>query len=201
MTCIVAYKTEDKIFIGGDRLGSAGNRVSLRKRPKVFIKDFQQVHEPMDGTDISMKKQMGIGYCGSFRMGDILEYQFKVPEMPKNIKDEMEYMVTKFVPALIKCYVDNTWLRKKDDIITGGWFIVVFNKRMFIVESDFQIAEEVGNYIAVGCGDDLAKGAFYVLDKEEKTYRAPKEIVKIALEASVHHSNFVGGVIDVLEVE
>lgn len=39
MTCIVGLKHENSVWIGGDSAGVAGLSVTIRKDPKVFVRD------------------------------------------------------------------------------------------------------------------------------------------------------------------
>ena len=208
MTCIVAYRHEKTIYIGGDRLGSSGHYITSRKKAKIFIKEYRRLIDPTGDDEVrfSKKEEMGFGYTSSFRMGDIIEHVFKVPDLEKEM-DEMKYMVSVFVPALMKCYDKNNWLKKSDDKVSGGTFIVAFNKRMFVVQDDFQICEEESDYIAVGCGLDLAKGAFYAMKFLSGRVGGkllesmnPKIVVEVALKASMEHSAWVGGGFDIIEV-
>ncbi len=164
MTCIVAYKGKESLFIGGDRQGSAGHYISSRKKAKVFLKDFRREIAPDQDNSLLRTNKMIMGYTSSFRMGDILEHVFESPDLPQGM-DEEKYMVKLFIPALIGCYTDNQWLKIVNEIPEGGKFIVGFNNRLFTVERDFQVSEEESYYIAIGCGADLAKGAFSAMEE------------------------------------
>lgn len=199
MTCIVAYKGKNSLFIGGDRQGSAGHYISDRKKAKVFKKDFKREIALDQDNSLLRTDKMVMGYTTSFRMGDILEHIFEPPNLPTNM-DEEKYMVKLFVPALIKCFADNQWLTKINEVSRGGVFIVGFNRRLFIIEGDFQVSEEESNYIAVGCGADLAKGAFSAIEEIDPPLTI-EERIKIALKASAKHSAYVGDAYDVIGID
>ena len=85
MTCIIAFI--DQKGVGHMAADSAGTNTeyhtqSLRKQSKIF----------RNGEFI-------FGFTTSFRMGQILQYNFHPPERPENITD-MVYMVTRFIPAV-----------------------------------------------------------------------------------------------------
>lgn len=181
MTCIIGLKYEGEVFLCGDRMGSAGNRLSRRINPKVFEKDG-----------------MVIGYTSSFRMGDIIRHLFKVPKHDEvESGSEYAYMVKKFVPGLITCFKTNNWLKKENEIISGGTFIVGFNSKMFTVENDFQVEEVKDKYTAVGCGDDLAKGSLHSSITDDN-YDSANDVLVTAMEAAEYHSAWVGGGYDIV---
>ena len=179
MTCVVGYKSKDgKLYFGGDRIAVSGYHVDFRSRPKIF-------------------KNNGIllGYTTSFRMGDILEYVFNPPVYNKSIaSNEFEYMIQHFIPELIKCFGENNWLEKKNEVVIGGTFLVGVNDKLFYVDSDFQVGESADNYYSIGAGRDIANGAMYALRDEDDAERK----LTIAIEAATRHSTVVGGGIDII---
>lgn len=96
MTCIIALKTKDKIYMGCDSCGSNGHDFGIVTTDKVFIRENNGIQYIFGGT-------------GSFRASQLLEYAFQIPDYRKIDKKEnrMQYLVNKFIPELIKCFVDN----------------------------------------------------------------------------------------------
>ena len=140
-----------------------------------------------------------MGYTSSFRMGDILEHIFQPPTLPQDMGEEV-YMVKLFIPALIRCYTANQWLKKVNEVPEGGIFIIGFSNRLFTIQSDFQVSEEESNYLAIGCGSDLAKGAFSAMEELNITLD-PKIKIKIALTASAKHSAYVGNQYNIIGID
>lgn len=171
MTCIVAVKHKNKVYIGGDSLGTdSGFGRSVRKDEKVFS-----------------KHDMIFGFCGSYRMGQILRYSFDIPSRTED-SDDMEYLVGQFIPALMDCYEDNGWYKKADeDEATGGEFIIGYNGNIYMIESDFQVGIPSLDYECCGAGADIARGALFVLDKTKNTLSPDKKIT-MALDAASEHS-------------
>ena len=82
MTCIVAIVQKGDIYMGSDSLGSTSyGDTTVRKDDKIFV-----------------NREYIIGYCGSFRMGQLLKYS-RLPIMPKEFKGENlhRFMCTVFV--------------------------------------------------------------------------------------------------------
>ena len=174
MTCIVAVKHNRKIYIGGDSLGSnSGLQKVVRADEKVFIKG-----------------DMIFGFCGSFRMGQILRYVMTAPDRPMGISD-MEYLVAHWIPALIDTFDENGFRGSKDvddheETRTGGTFLLGYNGTLYQIESDFQVGIPSDQCDAIGCGDDLALGAMYASKKAG--VKDPETILTAALEAAEKYS-------------
>ena len=181
MTCIVGYTNGKKVWIGGDSAGAAGLNISIRKDEKVFKNgDFL------------------IGYTSSFRMGQIIRYNFIPPKRKKidknNKLDIFKYMCTDFIDELRKTFEQKGFLTKKDNEESGGTFLIGYKGRLFEIESDFQVAENIENYNACGCGKYYALGSLYTsLLNVSESIKPLKinEILKTSLQTAV---KFNGGV-------
>lgn len=172
MTAIAAIASGGKVWIGGDAAGVGGLSISVRSDPKVFI----------NGEFI-------IGYTTSFRMGQLLQYEFS-PPTPYENESGMAYMVKRFVPAIQRCFHDGGWEIRDDGQRRGGTFIVGWRGRLYEIESDYQVAQVAQPYIACGCGFDLALGALFAT---ERTAISPEDRIKLALEAAQQFSAGVRG--------
>lgn len=165
MTCIVGYldKETEEAIIGGDSAGVDGMNITIRKDEKVFkVGDFI------------------IGCTSSFRMIQLLRFSFNPPEVKE--KDIYEYMCTNFIDSVRECFKNGGYLQKyTDGDEKGGTFLVAYKNRLFRIEDDFQVAENLNGIDAVGCGSNYALGALYALEKQDLT---PKEKVLKSLEAA-----------------
>ncbi len=166
MTCIVGLVHGKKVWIGGDSVGVAGLDQIIRADAKVFTRG-----------------EFAFGFTSSFRMGQILRYSFPIPAIPDG-KDIYEYMVTDFVNAVRKALKDGGYARKESEEEKGGTFLVGVRGRLFKIDSDYQVAENVKPYGACGCGEPYALGAFYA----QKSFADPKKAVITALEAATEFS-------------
>ncbi len=172
MTCIIGYTHKDKVYIAGDSAGIAGYSIQIRKDPKVF----------KNGNFI-------MGFTTSFRMGQLLmSAKFKVAKQKKNETD-YHYMITTFIDAVIKTFTKGGYIKKENNAVEGGTFLVGYQGKLYEVNSDFQVGEVEENFNSVGCGHDIAKGAMYVLDKNKDL--KPEEKLQLALETV---SRFSAGV-------
>lgn len=188
MTCIVGIVENGKIFMGGDSASVADNSLQIRADEKVFRKDG-----------------MLFGFTSSFRMGQIIRYCLKIPEQP-NSKNDYEYLCSYFIDELIKCFSDKGYLQKKDEVKSGGTFLLGYKSNLYSIENDFQVGKVTNSFNACGCGQDVALGVLYELNNQEAkgkapVVRSPKEKLIRALKAAEHFSAGVRGPFNIISEE
>ena len=179
MTCIVGIvdKSNNKTYLAADSIGIRGDDRSIQNNPKIF-------------RNYSNYKFV-IGFSGSFRMGQILQYELKPPDV-KNIHESsydemMRYMVQYFIPEVRETFKSHGFIQSfAEGDEKGGNFIVAYKKYMFVVEADFFVSSAVDNYIAIGCGAVNALGALYVLNNDGNI--SYKNKLFKALYAAKYHS-------------
>lgn len=163
MTCIVGFADRGKVYIGGDSAGVSGQNIMLRADEKVF----------KNGEFI-------FGFTSSFRMGQILRYNFTPPERLVSLTDE-EYLHGDFLNALIKALTSKGYVKIDNNQIEGGTFLMGYRGKLYYVGSDFQIGRNLKDYDSVGCGSSYALGALFAL--EESIIPVEKKI-ELALESA-----------------
>lgn len=171
MTCIVGVRDDSgNVIIGGDSAGVSGLHVRRRNDSKVF----------RVGEDFI------IGYTSSFRMGQLLKYHLKPPE----IKDENleRYMITEFVESVRTLFKDYGYSSVENNKESGGTFLVGVKGRIFEICNDFQVGEKIDKHASCGCGSELAEGAMFT---ESKHTDDIEKIAQSGLEAATEYS---GGV-------
>lgn len=176
MTCIVAIAHKGKVHIGGDSAGvGARHDVNVRVDKKVF----------KNGDYI-------MGFCGSFRMGQLLAYKFIPPE-PHPDRDMLAFMVTDFVDAVRDCLKHGGFSKISDNEESGGDFIVGYKGHLFHLFEDFQVQAVADDFDAAGIAAELALGSLH-----STRGKAPKERILKALSAAEHFSAAVKGPFTVL---
>ncbi len=143
MTCIVGLTHKGKVYIGADSAGVAGLNLQVRSDCKVFT-----------------NREFAFGFCGSFRMGQLLRYSFKPPLRDPDT-DLYTYMVTAFIDEVRKTLKDGGYAEKKDNTEKGGFFLVGHAGRLFYIEADYQVGEAATPYNATGCGAPFAMGSLF----------------------------------------
>jgi len=179
MTCIVGLVEGDKVYIGGDSAGVAGYDMQLRADEKVFTNN-----------------EFIMGFTSSFRMGQILRYDFNPPDRYEKITDDT-YLYKYWINSVIETMKTKGYATVKEGKVAGGTFIFGYRKKLYTVENDFQIGKMIKPYIAVGCGDKYALGALYILEGIKKS---PKDKVLLALRAAEDRSAGVRGPFHIVEL-
>lgn len=165
MTCIVGISYGENLIFGCDSAASSSHDIKTVTASKIFlIDDFL------------------FGVAGSFRVMDIIRYQFILPKIVKKNFNLDAYMRNEFVDELSNI-IDNT---------EGVEILVGHNKRLFVIQSDWSVLEPSANYTAIGSGAMVALGSLHSLFKSSKKQDA-KNYVSDALIASETYTSSVRG--------
>lgn len=170
MTCIVGLVDSGSVWMGGDSLASSWYSCTTRKNPKVFKRgDFI------------------FGTCGSVRMHQVLEHRFTPPER-KPGQGIYRFLVTDFIDALREEFKDAGCAAKKDEVESGGCFLLGYQGKLFEVHSDYQVGQPESGYASVGAGDDLALGSLHTSGQYQIP---PRKRIRLALLAAEEFSKSV----------
>lgn len=174
MTCIVAIAQNDTVYMAADHAASdeKSGWILARKDPKVF-----------------KVGQYGIAFTDSFRMGQILQYNWTPPKYtPTKTNAGLDkFMRTKFVDSVKAAFKDNGYGNfgsSADEGDCGGIFIIGVEGKIFTMDEDFHIGENIINYMAEGSGAMFALGALHAT----KNQKNPRLRLKAALEAASEFS-------------
>lgn len=168
MTCIVAIQHDGYVWMGGDAAASRDNDVVCRSNPKVFW-----------NNDIL------IGYSGSFRIGQLLQYAFRPPCQSAGQSD-IEFLVVDFVDELRQLMRERgTLMKEEEGEAHDSEFLIGYRGKVYVIEPDFNVGCLLTSYVSCGSGANYAMGALYALDKNEEM--SPQEKIKIALSAATEY--------------
>lgn len=188
MTCIVALAVGNKVFLGGDSAASdeKSGLILQTVNPKVF-----------------KIGQYGIGFVESFRMGQILQYNWTPPiyKPTAGFKNLDKFMRTKFVESVKEAYQEHGYGRfgtNTEDGDEGGIIIIAVQNtgRIFIMDTDYHVSEVDVDYLAEGSGQQVALGSLY----STTTIKTPRKRVRMALEAAQKFIMSVKGPFTIIEV-
>lgn len=177
MTCIVGLVEGDEVWIGGDSSGVSGWDMSIRADQKVWE-----------------KPAFAFGFAGSFRMGQLLRYSLNIPRRHPD-DDLYEFMVKDFVDAVRDCLKHGGWATKESEQERGGQFLVGHAGRLFRIEGDYQVGENVLPFDAIGCGEPYALASLWTTDG-----MGAEERVRTALECAETFSAGVSGPFEIVRV-
>lgn len=137
MTCIVGVEYGGKVWIGADSSGVSNDHINIRADRKVFVNNGYI-----------------FGFAGSFRIGQILRYNFKPPVYTKD-KDIEEFMVVDFIRDLKIVLEEHNKDHMKPYFLTG------YMGNLFTIHEDFQVARNTYPYSAIGSGLEPAMGSLF----------------------------------------
>jgi ATP-dependent protease HslVU (ClpYQ) peptidase subunit len=138
-----------------------------------------------------------MGFCGSYRVGQILRNFGNFPDLPKNLKNP-EKVVDFLIKNLIPEIRDLLGEHMED---SEPWSLVIACREHFvIITDDLQVGYVTDDYSAIGAGENVALGALSVLNDDhffgDRT--AMERAVAGVYAASLHNSS-VGGNIHVYD--
>ena len=174
MTCVVGLVKSGKIYMGSDSsaVDVSGGHIFAQKNPKVF-----------------MVGQYGIAFTDSFRMGQILQYDWTPPKFTGNSRTLDKFMRTKFVESIKEAFKAGGYGNignQSESEDSGGVFLIGVKGtgRLFYMDDDFQIGENILPYYAEGIGMDFALGSLF----STQTMRDPIKRLEVALASASQFS-------------
>jgi len=188
MTCIVALSVGNKVFLGGDSAASdeKSGLILQTTDPKVF-----------------KVGQFGIGFCDSFRMGQILQYSWTPPiyKPTSGFKNLDKFMRTRFIESIKEAFQEHGYGKfggGTEDGDEGGIILIAVQNtgRLFTMDVDFHIAEIDVEYTAEGSGQQVALGSLH----STTNIKTPRKRVRMALEAAAKFIMSVRGPFTIIEV-
>lgn len=172
MTCIVGFiDKNNELWMGADSLGSSDSMHTKRKDTKLF----------RNGRFL-------IGYTSSFRMGQLLRFKWIPPEHFLDMPD-YTYMCTDVIDSIRDCLKENGYLELENNVETIGTFLIGYNNKLYQINGNLQVAENVDNFNACGSGTYFAMGALNILNDLDLT---GEEICLRALSTAEKFNPYVG---------
>ena len=171
MTCIVGLVTDEStIVFAADSGGYDETTKEVRTEAKVFEKNGCL-----------------IGFCGSFRQGQLLEFGFDFSEL-RHSQNPMEYIVITLIKNLQRFLKKNGCIIKTDGTYTMEIEILIgLRGHIYKIQTDFQVSR--ANYFcSIGSGSPFALGALEILYSNNF---GGIEAAEMALESASKHSLYV----------
>jgi len=174
LTCIAAFvdHSTNQVWMGADSIGISDYDASVRADEKLFFNgDFL------------------IGFCGSFRGGQIMRYHFEPPRVPAECGDLDRFMVRDFIGKLRETYrsVGFTAFDDGREVGSPGGVLVAWRDRLWCMYDDFQIGSTRDGLYAVGLGRPYAIAAL-ASSFECAPQEPPAKRLDRALRISAHFS-------------
>ena len=182
MTCIVAVAQDGVVYMGGDRLVSAGQTI-YSGGPKIYF------------IENNGKREFLFGDAGQIRVGNLLK---SIAFEMKTVDDPVWMLVNNVIPAIRELIDENgATQRFEDGSDAYNCMLVGYRGHLFHIDSVLGVTEPSGGYFASGSGGDVALGS---LATTQNMDIPPKERLRLALDASAKHHCFVSEPFDFLEL-
>lgn len=165
MTCIAGIAQGGIVHLGADTQATADTEIFERADDKLFaLGDYV------------------IGFSGSYRIGQIIRYSFDAPVFNRNVYDsEHEFMVTNFVPTVIRTLKSYDVLGTERPVSMSGELLIGLRGKLFSVGDDFQVGMERSQYDGIGSGGLVARASLF---STADMLLSPAERVSLAVRAA-----------------
>lgn len=172
MTCIAAMVKGEHVWMAGDLMGSNGFTKKVYPDSKVFV----------NGDFI-------IGYTSSFRMGQLLQYNWEQPPRLEGMTDR-EYIQLDVIESMRDCFNTFGYGIKDGLEHSGGNFLLGYRGCIYEMQDNFSILKH-DDFAAVGSGQYHAEAALHLLTSNPLI--EPAEALQTAIETAAQFTTSVSG--------
>lgn len=191
MTCVVGVRTTRGVLLAGDQQMSWENGKRMSR----------------DAKTIPLSEILAVAYCGSGRLGQILQHHLDGLDDPPLGRDDQRWVVKHFVPYLrdVLATTGHLVVSLADNVEGLGYsaFLLAVRGRLFMVEDDFSVAEHRYAFDALGSGMETAIGAMHTAAGKATyaplTFARAVKVAQAGVVAAAEYTNFVGGDITTVE--
>lgn len=170
MTCICGMVRDGHVYMAGDLMGSNGFTGKVYPDSKVFI----------NGDFI-------IGYTSSFRMGQILEWNWVPPLREEGITDR-QYMQFNVIESLRETFAIFGYGVKEGLESLGGNFLIGYKDSLYEMQENFSLLR-IEDYAAVGSGQYHAEATLHLMCDNLDIH--PFNIMQTAIGTAAHFTQSV----------
>lgn len=181
MTCIVALKEGNRIWLGADSCIS-GSYESTIGKPKIV-----------------RKGEFLLGGAGSVRGIQLFQHSMPILNICEG-EEYYHYLINTITHSMRQTFKVHGFLREEDkkERAPGTNFILIFRGEIYEIDSFFGVDHSRVGYSAIGNGDHFALGSLY---STAKTNLDPETRIKIALDAASNYSGYVAPPYEILSIE
>lgn len=182
MSLVVAIKDKDRIVLGADKQVSTGDS-KAHTSTKIW-----QVEELPGAV---------MGSVGSARASQVIQYSNVIDRNLVNEADlSTDFIICSLAPMIAAGLKQNgISLENKEENVCDmmpNSFIFAYQDRAWMIWNDLSVTE-IGEYLAIGSGSDVARGALFATKNKN-----PFERIVTAIDAAADSTLFVDDGIDML---
>ena len=182
MSLVIAIRDKDRVVLGADKQGS--------------VSDFKD-HSCTKIWPVAELPGALMGGVGSARASQIIQFANIID---KNLIDKdisTDFIICSLAPTIAEGLKRNGFnLTAKDNDLCElmpNSFIFAYKDKAWMIWNDLSVTE-IGDYLAIGSGADVARGALFATKKEKN----PFERIVISIDAAAESTLFVDDGIDLL---
>lgn len=165
MTCIVAITDGKRTVMGGDSAAS--------------FPDNTEIYDFATGKIFSTGEYL-VGVCGSYRSGQVAQYEMEWPEPPEPGADLDRFMACEITGRLLE-----TFKKAAHEPNSKALLLIALRGRLFVTGSDNSAVRLRVPWTAIGSGRLPAYGALHALAGAELSL---EDKVRAALAAAQAHT-------------
>jgi ATP-dependent protease HslVU (ClpYQ) peptidase subunit len=169
MTCIVGLEYAGHVWMGADSVSIAGWDRNVSAMPKLFTlwSEFE---------DHRQRVPFLVGCGGSPRIAQILQHHVRIP--PPDTTNDVAYLVQSFIEPVRNAIKDFGAAAVENATESAGntRFLLGYNSRVYLVDSDFQLTRFTNGMAAIGVGDSYAMGAMLAMKTKDPEKRIRKSL-------------------------
>ena len=181
MSLVIAIKDKDRIVLGADKQVSAGD-----SKDHTITKIWAV--EELPGAIM--------GGVGSARASQIIQYANIIDKNLIGKDISTEYVICALAPTIAEGLKRNGFnIDAKEDGVCEmmpNSFIFAYKDKAWMIWNDLSVTE-IGDYLAIGSGSDVARGALFATKRHN-----PFERIVTAIDAAAESTLFVDDGIDLL---
>ena len=183
MSLVVAIKDKDRIVLGADKQTS--------------VSDFKD-HSSTKIWPVDELPGALMGSVGTARASQIIQYTHVIDKNLLNDNDvDTDFIICSLAPTIAAGLKSNGIVVEAGESSTcelmPNSFIFAYRDRAWMIWNDLSVTE-IEDYLAIGSGSDVARGALYATKKSKN----PFERIVTSIDAAADSTLFVDDGIDLL---
>ena len=185
MSLIVAIKDKDRVVIGSDKQASAAG---LKEHNATKIWEVDELPGAV------------IGGIGTVRASQVIQFANIIDKNAIGDNIDTSFLVCSLVPTIAAGLKANGIVVKAPnedascDMMPNS-FIFAYKDKAWVISHDFSVTE-VDDYVAIGSGCEVARGALFATKDKN-----PFERIVTCIEAAAESTLYVDNVIDILATD
>ena len=181
MSLVIAIKDKDRIVLGADRQSSVGGTKEHTSTKIWPVRDLPGAI---------------MGSVGSARASQIIQYSNVIDKNVLSKEITTEYIICVISPLIAASLKSNgVTVNNPDDGICDimpNTFIFAYKDKAWMIWNDFSVSE-ITDYLAIGSGSDIAKGALFATQDKN-----PFERIVTGIDAAAINTLYVDNEIPII---